>query len=1362
VAILILGGGSDGAGLRRYLVSGEKRGRTKTRDELDKRLVLDGDLNLTTTVIQEMHTAAQDTERFLHLTFSFSEADLNHEILAAINADLKEFFLGGYEPGEVNYYAEAHLAKIKTLADRSGNPKERLDHIHIIIPKHNNLTGKKEDPLGMVSAKHGGKFTTMDYMDAIQEHINHKYGLTSPKDEDRRRVNFESQADILKRIDGFDFNGKNRSWLQTIRDRMIAEKIETPDAFRAMLEKIGDVSTGKEGHADAYLQVRPFGEQKNIRLKDWQFTNEFIKKTTQEKEAFINKERVRKYIESQPGRPTPEATKEILAGWKEHQQAIRFMRSDSKIYKEKYINANDQERKVILAELQAEHYTKAKGKFGYDNNQLTPEAELDKQEAEYQAAIAKAFPNRKLNTSFLRSLDEIQEAMELGDEILDDPEAALEDLTFSQSVITERDLERYLLKNTGDADQYNKAMAAILKLPSLVVRQDAEGNTTFTTKEIRKIEQNLIESVERMAQVGKPQSRKELDSLLARLFNKAKVVIHKFKPQRIEEIEGDSWADIQSMPLIHDIPSIHETENERIAREVAATKKMNVGQSEAYNVLVSDRQIAVVNGAPGTGKSYILQAMREAEERKGNTVYGAILQGKTAEDLERDSGIKSSTMASFLHRLKKGTIKLDKKSVIVIDEAGMVGSNQMAAILQYVEKAGARIRLVGDVKQLSAVEFGSAFKQISDRVDVASLTEIMRQKQEWQRAASEQLSRHKIAEPIQTYHDNGHVHFTEDAEEAKAAVVDKWNTYRQQNPKESLIVLVATNKERRDLNDLMRDEIKKEGGLVDEVDVVTGNGLRRMAVGERVMFTEGDRDLGVKNGTVGTVTAIEDGKLFITTGDGKRVQINADGKGTKDGNKIDYFYACTVHKSQGMTQDHAIVLVSPGMTLETTLVSMTRHKHSLDVVVNKEQFQDVNSLVKGLDKVGRKDFSHDEKQPEWKAARKSDNIISQFKANFAHEKIIEKAAKTSSFVEIRDNLDARQLLDVVARTHGVDLALYGIIKDKNGRDRIECGRRYLAVSDFLTKELHLDYKTEADPLLREVYAAQLQKNYDPLQAGKKEKLIQGHVVDKTMWRQFYENLDKQDVEYKKTSSALSSQHKLLKEKLSAAVKIKIKEVDNSKLSYAEKKTVKKDLRIRVDAELRKLSEAVKKRRGELMRHYKKPLSIQYKEFLKNIISLRKDDRALEEYLRISTDENDHIQLAELLTIEKEMASDKQPQQRIEVNVEAAKPQKTPSPALPNTSPAQSAVEPQANSEQTKAINDEFENAAVDAEVRDHCDHAKILAIRNSSVVVSLGRKKAIIHDVENAQTLEPGEMITIKNKVASLIKNERPKGLTRF
>lgn len=1166
-----IGGGTSGAaGLQHYLETGQKLGRELTRLELDSRIVLEGGLGETAEIIDRMHTATPDAERFLHLTFSFKEDNISLAMYQSINSDIKDFLLGAYEPGEMTYYAEAHDPKIKTEIDRAGDVQDRHPHIHIVIPKFNNLTGRKEDPLGMLSAKFGGMQTTESMIDAFQEHLNHKYGLSSPKDAESRRLDFTSKADILsRRIDGHDFKGKNREWQQTISDRMISEKIETPEAFKTMLETIGEVSIGKEGQPDQYWQVRPHGEQKNVRLKNFQFTDSFIRKKTAVKEAFIHQERVKRYLETSPGRPTPDKIKEVLAHWQTRKLEIRFIHTGSKLFRETYKHATAAEKLAILKGLKEKFYAKAKNEFGFEDTQPTLEEST-------AAALAAEFPNRRLNASHMRSMEQVREAITKGEEIIKNPAKALDEMTFSQSTINDRDLERYLLKHTADQQQFDDAMAAILAAPGLVVRQHEDGNTTFTTEDVVFIEKSLVATVERMV-AGQP-------------------------------------------PTSSEKPPKPETEFEKIAREVASTKSMNVGQRKAYDMLVSDQQIGVVNGAAGTGKSYILAAMRETYEKTGHTVYGAILQGQTAEDLERDSGIKSGTMHSFLSRLDKGTLKLDSKSVVVVDEAGMIGSRFMESILRHVENAGAKIRLIGDVKQLASVEYGRAFKEVSDRCKVASLTQIMRQKEEWQRTASEQLSRHEIAEPLKAYSENGNVLFSENAAAAQAAVVEKWAGYRAADPAQSLVVLVHTNAERKALNRLMRDEIKKSGGLQNDIDVNTAEGTLKMAVGESVMFTKGDRELGVKNGTSGTISSIKGDSITVKLDNGKMAIFSA--KSQTEPNSITYGYASTVHKSQGMTKDRAIILANASMSLENTYVAMSRHKTSLDIVADQSVFNDLSGLIARLDKTGRKDFSHDASQKEWESARKNDSVLGQYLADFAHDKIIERAAKSAGFIEMRDNLDARRLLDRVAITHGVDLGKYGIVKNANGLDRIQCGSRQLNVSDFLTKEMHFDWKSEAAPAMRETYAAQLEAIYAPQREPGKAiaSPMPAHEVSKPLWCDFQAFRAERGTEYKAAVAALTKELATRKAVLAHDAQVKKSHIQNDVGTFAAKRTEIKELRAESADAIKVLSKEINGRRGELMDIYKRQPAAEYKDFLAAgaVVS----DKHLDELRRVSLSKSD--------------------------------------------------------------------------------------------------------------------------------------------
>ncbi|EEP7802361.1 relaxase, partial [Salmonella enterica] len=133
------------SGIAEYLESGMKNGRDFTRDELDNRQVIEGDLSLTNDIINSIEDKGQD--RYLHITLSFREDTVSNETLKAVVEDYKSMLTTAYENDEFNFYAEAHLPKIKTIQDRkSGEMVERKPHIHIVIPKTNLLTGNSFNP----------------------------------------------------------------------------------------------------------------------------------------------------------------------------------------------------------------------------------------------------------------------------------------------------------------------------------------------------------------------------------------------------------------------------------------------------------------------------------------------------------------------------------------------------------------------------------------------------------------------------------------------------------------------------------------------------------------------------------------------------------------------------------------------------------------------------------------------------------------------------------------------------------------------------------------------------------------------------------------------------------------------------------------------------------------------------------------------------------------------------------------------------------------------------------------------------------------------------------------------------------------
>lgn len=1074
MAIFEYGGGNSGAGIREYLEAGKKQGRELHRDEIDQRIVLDGDLAICERIIDSRET---DAERYDHITLSFKEKDISPETLRAIVSDFKAFAHGAYTEDEIYIYAEAHMPKTATEQKWNADTRkyetvERFPHIHFIIPKTNLVTGERLSILESLKAGYGTKNKTEHFTDALQESINEKYGLSSPKD--NRRDTFASQADVISRIKEDKFSGKNSESLKMIRDLMIDQRIQSTEDFRAMLGKLGVVSEGKGGE---YLQIKLPGAEKNIRLKDYQFSAEFISKPIHEKLAFYTGEGKARSPKQKADDLAKGAV--LLQKWPDRAREIKYLHTDSPLYKNTYKKATAAEKTKLLDGLEAEYYEKLQEKHGYHNATLSAQRGPDFS-PEIQAAIKEQidairieeFTSSKLNQTYLRTAEELNAADEAGQKIIEAPAEVIDALTFNQSHFSELDLERHLLKNTSGPEQYNAAMKAVLSHPELVINDDDERGIRFTSKKIVAIEGRLVERAERMT------------STRAGAVSK----------------EGQE--------------------------AITATTPFNQGQREAFELLCSDRQFAVVNGAAGTGKSFVLAAMRKAYEAEGFTVHGAILQGKTAEDLQRDSGIKSATIARTLLDLDSGRMKLNPKSVLVVDEAGMVGSRDMERLMAHVETAGARLRLVGDTKQLAAVEYGNAFAEVSARAEVASLTEIMRQRTEWQRRASGKFSVHDI-DGLKDYADRGHVHLADTSHDAKLELVAAWKKHQEEHPDQTRIVLSHTNADRIGLNALMREELKAQGHLKNEILVDTPRGKVAMAAGEQVMFTKADRGLGVKNGTTGTIQQISaEGVVTVALENGKTARFDAMQKGDST-TPVDYSYAVTVHKSQGMTVDAAFVLASKSMTKENLGVAMTRHRHDAQVFGSKEQFATIPEMLKTLDRAGQKAFTGDKSWSE--AHRREDSLIGQYVADMNAAKIIEKAAKTAQYKEIAANLDPQRVLDYLSKSHhGLDQKKYSITTDDAGKKWIQDGDKKMGAATFLVKSLHLDYKTEAAPILKQCYSEQLAKAYSV------PRYADGKGIDQTLKHEFAAYRKTRTAEFKKQAEAIDENHRTWKAEIAKA------------------------------------------------------------------------------------------------------------------------------------------------------------------------------------------------------------------------------------
>jgi Ti-type conjugative transfer relaxase TraA len=493
-----------------------------------------------------------------------------------------------------------------------------------------------------------------------------------------------------------------------------------------------------------------------------------------------------------------------------------------------------------------------------------------------------------------------------GERIVAEPGIALDAITRQQATFTKRHLAMFVHRHSDGKEQFDHAMRAVQASPELIaLGRDGRGDERFTSRDMIAVEDRLSRAATNLAD--------------------------------------------------RDHHRVGALPRERaLAAAEARGLVLSGEQRAAFDHVTGGRDLGVVIGYAGTGKSAMLGVAREAWEGAGLSVRGAALSGIAAENLEAGSAIRSRTIASLEHQWGQGRELLTAHDVLVIDEAGMIGSRQMERVLSTAERAGAKVVLVGDPEQLQAIEAGAAFRAIAATQGNVEITEIRRQQVDWQRDATRELATGRTAEALRDYADHGMVHAAETREQARADLVEGWNRERIASPDQSRIMLTHTNDEVRDLNELARGKLHEASRLGDDVTIKAERGERQFASGDRIMFLRNDRDLGVKNGSLGQIEQVSPQRIAVRLDDGRSVAFD-----TKHYAHVDHGYAATIHKAQGVTVDRAHVLATPGLDRHATYVALSRHRESVQLHYGRDDFADAGKLARTLSRERSKDMATD-------------------------------------------------------------------------------------------------------------------------------------------------------------------------------------------------------------------------------------------------------------------------------------------------------------------------------------------------------------------------------------------------------------------
>ena len=493
---------------------------------------------------------------------------------------------------------------------------------------------------------------------------------------------------------------------------------------------------------------------------------------------------------------------------------------------------------------------------------------------------------------------------------LDRPEL-LQKLTAMEAVFREKDLFRAVGVACSQAgwgsDEVKAEVAALLRDPAVVKLRGKDGEIYYTTRDMLALEQEI----QSLAREGKD----DRSHILTPEAVTAAVA-------RFEFEKGFSLSAEQRTAIEH--------------------------------LTVQAGRIKILEGHAGAGKSTVLIPIRMALEASGFEVVGASLQGKKAAGLEKDTGIKSQTLASLLRELQgyetddgrtvPPSKTLTARTVVIVDEAAMNDTRLMAGLIRETEKAGAKLLLVGDESQVPPVSAGNPFKTLKRELGFAELTENRRQRQDWQKEASREIRAGQVKEGLQKYLTAGMISIAKDRDEAIRETIRGFvDRFDAGDPTKTLLTAYKRD-DVRELNARAREVLAERGHFSGPRVETTvrdrdGNseGKREFQTGDRLYFRKNDRKLGVMNGETGTLAKIDvttDGKdCVFTVKMDKGAEVRFD---PRDYAQIDHGYAITIHKSQGETVDFSSNLVT-GMGLNALYVQLTRHRDGTRIVMTEDQ-----------------------------------------------------------------------------------------------------------------------------------------------------------------------------------------------------------------------------------------------------------------------------------------------------------------------------------------------------------------------------------------------------------------------------------------
>jgi len=546
------------------------------------------------------------------------------------------------------------------------------------------------------------------------------------------------------------------------------------------------------------------------------------------------------------------------------------------------------------------------------------------------------------------------------------PELIFKELTAQKATFSEFDVIRVVQNRTLDHPQLAQHVYESVMEKAIHIGHGFDGKKRFTSPEYHAKETELLADIEKLA---------------------ATTVMRKIEPL-----------------VIQNCLNFYRSFGAKISQE----------QEQAVNTLCADSAFSVLVGRAGTGKTTgVLKPVVQLHQEAGFKVVGMALAAEAAKNLADETGCEAETIAYYTYRWNKiseletllksehlsekdranneVTLKEYQKTiptnntVIIVDEAGMVGTKDWYQLASMAVKTGAKLIVCGDDHQYKAIDAGDVLRYVIEiaRANncMAELSFIFRQNEDWMKEASMKLSQLETTAALMAYENRGHTRELETQEKMIQAIADQYLEKVTQTPNQTGIILTSTNAVRLALNKEIRLTLQNHG-LLDQ-DAFTHQ-EKGFALGEKIVFLKNDRDqyhvrsesgkFAIKNGTRGTIEEVKPillksekksktgeiiqekvttWEITVRVSDTDRVKFTLN-----EYQGFDHAYAMTGHKSQGQTLDWVIAHLSKYLDAYALYVALTRHRNDITLYHNKQEVESFSKFADNI-RVGYKDLAID-------------------------------------------------------------------------------------------------------------------------------------------------------------------------------------------------------------------------------------------------------------------------------------------------------------------------------------------------------------------------------------------------------------------